>query len=289
MSVTRSGLTKAEIIENVARAREMQALGSQICIPQEWLRVAEECEQPKAKLEILQVGAIHDSRIFELDSGRAGYMIDLRLTNHTSRPMYVDVELRLPWHDEMFDWLMATEIPSHFRGKDGSYRAYRFPGRHALEFPCEEVLNHRLAEGGCLPIKRPVRGLLLASGGLLPADLKHGQGLDGTLALIDSDHNEYIQTIKLWTERLELRPSVMVRRRTRLRDDLSSSTNRAVATWGRQPPGGNRSATRKLAFRLQIWKQVEPIFRNDKKSFLPEIALSGSGRGRNSGSRRKTA
>jgi hypothetical protein len=208
----------------------MQALGSHICIPQEWLRVAEECEQPNAKLEIQQVGGTHDSRIFELDSGRAGYIIDLRVTNHTSRPMDVDVELRLPWNDEMFDCLMATEIPLHFRRKpDRSYRAYRFPGKHALEFPCEEVLNRRLAEGGCLPIKRSVRGLLLATGGLMPADLKHGQWLDGALALIDSDHNEYIQTIKLWTERLELRPRAMVRRRTRLRDDLGSSTNGAVA------------------------------------------------------------
>jgi hypothetical protein len=86
-----------------------------------------------------------------------------------------------------------------------------------------------LAEGGCLPIKRPISGLLLASGGLLPPDLKHGQWLDVALALIDSDHNEHIQTIKLWTERLELRPSETVKRRSRLRDDLGSSTNGAVA------------------------------------------------------------
>jgi hypothetical protein len=230
MSVTRSRLTKAEIIENVASARKMQALGSHISIPQEWLRVAEDCEQQNAKLEIQQVGGIHDSKIFELDYGRAGCIVDLSLTNHTSRPMYVEVELRLPWHDEMLDWLMATDIPLHYRGKpDGSYRAYRFPGRHALEFPCEEVLNYRLAERGCLPIKRPISGLLLASGGLLPADLKHGQWLDVALALIDSDHNEYIQKIKLWTERLELRPTAMARRRTRLRDELGSSINGAVA------------------------------------------------------------
>jgi len=229
MSVTRSRLTKAEIIENVASAKKMQALGSHICIPPEWLRVAEQREQQNAKLEIQQVG-IHDSMIFELDSGRAGCILDLRLTNHTSRPMYVDTELRLPWHDEMLDWLMPAEIPLHFRGKpDRSYRAYRFPGKLAMEFPCEEVLNQCLIEGGCLPTKRPVRGLLLATGGPLPADLKHGQWLDVALALIDSDHNEYIQTIKLWTERLELRPSVMVRTRTRLRDDLGSSTNGAVA------------------------------------------------------------
>jgi hypothetical protein len=144
--------------------------------------------------------------------------------------MYVEVELRLPWNDEMFDWLTATEIPLHFRRKpDRSYRAYRFPGKLALELPCKEVLNHRLAEGGCLPTKRPVRGLLLATGGLMPAGLRHGQWLDATLAFIDSDHNEYIQTIKLSTERLELRPSEMVRRRSRLRDDLGNSSNGAEA------------------------------------------------------------
>jgi len=166
--------------------------------------------------------------IFELDSGRAGCIVDLRLTNHTSRPMYVDVELRLPWQDDMLDWLMPAEIPLHFRRKpDRSYRAYRFPGRLAMEFPCKEVLNQRLVEDGCLPTKRPVCGLLLATGGLLPADLKHGQRLDVALAMTDSDHNEYIQAITLWTERLELRPRLMVR--SRMREDVGSSTNGAVA------------------------------------------------------------
>jgi len=49
MSVTRSRLTKAEIIENLASARKMQALGSHICIPPEWLRVAENSKMPNLK------------------------------------------------------------------------------------------------------------------------------------------------------------------------------------------------------------------------------------------------
>jgi hypothetical protein len=36
----------------------------------------------------------------------------------------------------------------------------------------------------------------------MPHDLRHGQWLKPTLALIASDHREYIAQIQLWTDRL---------------------------------------------------------------------------------------
>jgi len=37
----------------------------------------------------------------------------------------------------------------------------------------------------------------------MPHDLRHGQFLEPTLALIASNHREYTARIQLWTERLE--------------------------------------------------------------------------------------
>ena len=41
----------------------------------------------------------------------------------------------------------------------------------------------------------------------MPHDLRHGQWLKPTLALIASDHREYTAQIQLWTDRLEGRPT----------------------------------------------------------------------------------
>ena len=160
------------------------------------------------KLEIEQVGGVYNSMIFELGTGRAGYMLDVAITNQTSKIIYpIELELRTPWEDDFFEWLTPQPFTIKCRKKrDVSYKAYRFPGKNGLELTCGEVLNHLLQEGKRLTPKRPFHGWLLATGGPMPAHLRHGQWLGVTLAIIGSDHTEYTRKLRLWTERLASQP-----------------------------------------------------------------------------------
>jgi hypothetical protein len=156
------------------------------------------------KLEIQQTGGVYNSMIFDLGSGRAGYMLDVTITNQTSENIYpIGLELRTPCEDDFFEWLTPLRFTIKCRKKrDFSYEAYRFPGKNGLELRCGEVLNHLLQEGKRLIPKRPFHGWLLATGGPMPTHLRHGQWLDASLAIIGSDHTEYTQRLHLWTERL---------------------------------------------------------------------------------------
>src|SRR5215471_671059 len=80
--------------------RKLHQLGSPVD-----LSAADEAEE-QAKLEIAQAGAVYDNLIFELEDGRAGYVIGVDIVNHTSRPIYKpEVELRKAWQDRDFAWL----------------------------------------------------------------------------------------------------------------------------------------------------------------------------------------
>ena len=186
-----------------ASLQELSRLGSPVD-----LSVAD-ADGEKDKLEITQLGGVHDSQVFELPDGRLACMMALRITNQTSRTIYI-LDSRIAadfWEDDFFDWLTSSRIPVKNRKKpDTSYLAYRFPGPLGLELPYDQVMNHILLEGQKLTPKRPQAGWLLAVGGPMPPELRHGQWLDATLAIIGSDHSEYTQDIRLWTERLAPKP-----------------------------------------------------------------------------------
>jgi hypothetical protein len=122
----------------------------------------------------------------------------------------------MPWEDALFDWLPdPNETGRTFsytrRKRDGSrervvaaYESYCFPGGAQLEYQRDLVLNHILVKGCALRPRCPLKGLLLATGGPLPDDLRHGQWFNPRLALIASDHREYTAQLQLWTERLEV-------------------------------------------------------------------------------------
>jgi len=152
-------------------------------------------------VEIEQVGGIHDTRVFDLPDGRAGYVIDLIITNQTSRPIRCrDIELRSPWVDSQFEWLPD---PRKVRGDPYNYR---FPGKAALELPRDLTLNHVLLGGGILkPGGCPRQGWLLGIGSPIPENLRHGAWVDITLAIIAYDHNEYPETITVWVDRFAKR------------------------------------------------------------------------------------
>jgi len=192
-------------------------------------------------VEIAQVGGIYDSSIFELPDGRIACVAGIAVTNQTSRTMYVeDVELRTSWGDSQWDWLQPQRYDSEGRAKgDYSYVEYRFPGKCGLHLEYKQVINHVFLERRSLPSRRPLEGFLLGIGGLMPAELRHGQWLKLTLAIIGSDHTEYASAIHLRTERLEVQPKI-VKPRTSIfaKEEIPSpqDVERAMQ-WAPRPAG----------------------------------------------------
>jgi len=198
----KTGLSTSKLKESL---QELAQLGSPVD-----LSVAVP-EVEREQVEIERVGGIYDSKIFELQDGRFAFMADIAVTNQTSRPIYgVDVQLRTGWGDSRWDWLTSRRIYSQGRAKgDYSYSVYQFPGKFGLQLEYDQVINHVLLERRTLPSRRRVEGYLLGIGGFMPAELRHGQWLKLSLAIIGCDHTEYATTIDLWTERLEVRPKVV--------------------------------------------------------------------------------
>jgi hypothetical protein len=192
-----------------ADLRELDAAGSTVDCS-----VARNPEE-NAEVEICQVGGVCESMVFELPNGRTGYILDLEITNQTSKTIYClpETELRMQWEDALFDWLPDPKetgrTVSYFVRKNGrrervdvASESYYFSG--TLDYPRDLVLNHILLKGCSLQPGCPLTGLLLATGGPMPHDLRHGQWLEPTLALTASNHREYTAQIRLWTERLEV-------------------------------------------------------------------------------------
>jgi hypothetical protein len=179
-------MRKANSADLAAWLQEMSAVG----IPLD-LSVAE------LDVEIEQVGGAYENTIFDLPYGRAGYVIDLIITNQTSKPVRSrDIELRPPWVDSEFVWLSGP------LKMDGDPDNYRFPGEGSLEIPRNLVLNHVLLGGGTLkPGVCARQGCLLGIGTQMPESLRHGASVRMTLSIIAPDHQAYLGTINLWVDR----------------------------------------------------------------------------------------
>ena len=173
--------------------------------------------EENAEVDICLAGGAYDSMVFELPDRRVGYIMDLEITNQTSKTIYCsETQLRMSWDDGLFDWLpdpketgrtfsYTRRRRDRFRERvAAAYESYCFPGGAQLEYPRDLVLNHILLKGCALQPGRPLTGLLLATGGPLPDGLRHGQWLNPTLALIASNHREHTAQLQLWTERLEV-------------------------------------------------------------------------------------
>ncbi len=134
------------------------------------------------KVEIEQVGGCIESCLFELKDGGVAYIADIAITNQTSRTIdLIDLELRTPWDDKLFRWLLPVEIHTGAK-RDQSYSIYRFPGG-GPEFAYKDVINHHLVERKTLPGKRRLAGWLLGIGGFMPDSLVHGQLLKSGLTV----------------------------------------------------------------------------------------------------------
>jgi hypothetical protein len=182
-----------------ASLKELARLGSPVD-----LEVAETRSQTR-KVEIEQQGGLPDSMIFSLPDGRTGYIFDVSVTNQTSRVMYVaDIDLLVPWEGGV-EWLLPRTFTSRDRrNKTTTYELYEFPGKNGFEFDTDVVINHQLQEGKKLHPQRPVSGLLLAIGGMMP-ELFHGGWVRPTFVITTSDHADYRQELCLWTDHAESR------------------------------------------------------------------------------------
>jgi hypothetical protein len=146
-------------------------------------------------VETEQVGGVTDSMVFDLDDGRCGWMIDLLITNQTSRSIRVrDVAPRPSWPNPDFECLPDSKEVG------GAPYYYRFPGKGAFELPREQVINHVLLHRGILKPGRPVEGWLLGIGNPKPATVLLGAPIEVELAIIAYDHSEYKERITLWVD-----------------------------------------------------------------------------------------
>jgi hypothetical protein len=152
----------------------------------------------------MECGGTNENALFELDDGRVGYMISVCVTNQTSRQMHIgDLELRTPWNEQLFAWLLPRPIKTRAVGSERSsnYQLYRFPGKAGFEFPFAQVVNHALMPGQSLRARRPLSGWLLATGGIMPQALSNGNCVNATLSITTSDHVEHCREVDLRVER----------------------------------------------------------------------------------------
>jgi len=176
-------------------------------------------EQPieSRKVIIEQVGGIYESFLQELENGRTACVIDIAVTNLTSRAIDVaDVQLSTHWGDCLWQWLQPTEINFRDRNRPCSFLEYRFPGKCGLQLLYDGVINQVLLGRRRLPGTRSVEGWLLGIGGRMPAELRPGQWLDLSLTIVGADYVEYSAMIQVPAYRLKacsktLKPAVSLR------------------------------------------------------------------------------
>ena len=201
------------------------------------------------KVEIEQLGGPLESRAFELPNRRIGYMAYMAVTTHRTRTTHViDLELRGPWDDPFFQWLLPSRVNFLSSAKRArSQLVYEFPSEPGLVFPYDEVINHHLLERKKLPGNCPLEGWLLGIGGLMPDNLVHGELLEMSLTIIGADHAEYSASIRLWTERLLVRPTIVTKRTSIFAELVEEEAVRArdvtciAALPASSPPASNRT------------------------------------------------
>jgi hypothetical protein len=145
-----------------------------------------------------------ETRIVELKTGLAAYVLYLRIINRTSRRIYpLDSDLSCTDGDRYFMWLPD---PEETRNRD-----YWF-ARGQLEFARDQVLNHvLLRDGAVLQPGYPYQGYLLAEGGPLPDHWRHTRSVNATLTIIASD-DSYPKDIRLGIECGAVKPQFAKRR-----------------------------------------------------------------------------
>jgi hypothetical protein len=144
-------------------------------------------------LHISQVGGLVESQVFDPDcESGTGCILDLHIAVDLGSFSIWGWELDLPWKDPEFRFLPEPT------GESYPYNMYKFPGRGALMFSRDNVINHRhrLQRGHGLD------GLLLGfSFQSIPDSYKHGAQIEASLILIDEMRRAFSTPVQLWADR----------------------------------------------------------------------------------------
>jgi hypothetical protein len=187
-------MNQVEYLQSITYARELERGG----IPMDLDLLPESgLSGPPPGLLITQVGDLRSTRAFTLETGMTGFMLDLEIVNNLPGQLYICwFELELPWQDKNFEWLPdpADQVP------EGS--VYRFPEHPSLEFPREQVVNHRTYKKGRLRRGDFLNGLLLGLGWEpIPERFPHFHQFRTTLTVVDSSERRFPTEVQLTVDR----------------------------------------------------------------------------------------
>jgi len=142
--------------------------------------------RPSSKVRIDAAGGTPETSIFDLDPVGTGYMAWISLTVVNESFAIAGFCLGLPWEIGSVVWLSDPA-----NGNGPSY-AYRFPGRHANEFPRDSVINHRADAQRILRHGQRIEGFLLGYGSEpIPNAYRHGDHVLGNIAVYDQFDEQY--------------------------------------------------------------------------------------------------
>ena len=131
---------------------------------------------------------------FDLNCGHGtGIRLDLHVAVDLPAFSIRGWELDVPWEADQIEWLPEPD------GDVYPYNMYTFHNSREVEYPQDEVINHRrmLRRGHGL------HGLLLGrSLRSIPDSYQHGATIDASLMLIDEMGREFSTPVQLWIDRI---------------------------------------------------------------------------------------
>jgi len=181
MPIRKTRLNQVERNEHLNALKLLASVGADIDDAQ--LTVPECCG-----VMISQCGSELNHKIFNLYQVRSGIIVEVRLVAARTGITITDCTLVLPWESNPSLYLDSVS--------DGS-RYYR-PAK-GLEFERDDVLNHRIMEGG-LRLRRGelLEGLLIATGAPpIPEGYSHGMPVEVELLLTDQFDEVYCANVEL--------------------------------------------------------------------------------------------
>ncbi|SRR6266478_800279 len=159
--------------------------------------VLEEMKAARCGLVIYKLDNIMENVIFELDSGRTGYMLAAAIHNASDRILRPqEPRLEIAWPESHFRWLEnpLARVPREY--------VYSFPPPGPAGFDRDAVLNHRLRPGCKLEPDDWLEGLLLGLGqASIPDQFVDRQSLRMRLSILDGRGNRYASDMTLTVSR----------------------------------------------------------------------------------------
>jgi len=195
MPLTKRSLTRAEMAEHLARAKQLRAAGLDIEIPEEW-------QENSCVLDIVVAGGCA-SLVCDSLTGGVHYAVGVRLVARL-RVTLVDFRLTTEWDDQIVLHSFVGQTPLCRLGR--------------LEYLRSEVLNQRIENSLRFHYRgQMVEGMILASG-LKPIPEAHRTGaiVPFRLTFTDSLGHEIGVEAELFVDRTAKRQKVPVHPSSRL-------------------------------------------------------------------------